>query len=442
MATVKHESAEYVGNCELIAEVGAGGMAVVYRAVQQPLGRSVAVKRLRPDLSRDPDLVQRFRREALSVANVQHENIVSIFDFLADESRGEYAMILEYVEGIDLHELLDRCGRLPWDVAAIIGLKIASALEYAHYRKIVHRDIKPSNVMISLKGEVKLTDFGIAKDMTFDDMTRTGMAIGTPSYMSPEQVVGARLDFKSDLFSFGILLYQMLSGEKPFVEDERSTVLEKIRDEACPPLRKKAPTVPRSLARIVERCLEKRAEDRWQVTAHLRQALEQVVARHVHINYSGRLVAFLCHRGIIDADEAAHFVETSVLDDAEMQRVDAGGPPTPPLWPLLAGFAAVGLVIFLWIAVLHAGLLGPPEPAQSPLVTDTREAGFLKVVVDPWAHVYVDGAYVDTTPFARALPLTEGEHRILLKNDYLGEEEYRVRIRKGEESTLNVSLRE
>ena len=351
------EGTRQVGSVELMEEIGAGGMATVFKGYQRPLDRHVAVKQLKPELSSASDLVQRFRREALSVASLQHENIVSIYDF--HESPEGLWMVLEFVDGTDLHDVLARCGKLPSDVAAIIALKIASALEYAHYRKVVHRDIKPSNVMISWQGEVKLTDFGIAKDLTFDDLTRTGLAVGTPSYMSPEQVVGARLDFKSDLFSFGILLYQMLTGDKPFTDDEEGTVLAKIRDEDYPHVRTVNPDVPWSLARIVRKCLQKAPEKRWAATSHLRQALERYLARHVPMNYSGRLVTFLRNRGLVDVADAEIFVDTAILHDSELKRVDLGGPPAPTVWPVALVGAGALVAMSLWIGVVHAGWLGP-----------------------------------------------------------------------------------
>lgn len=429
-----------IAGCEIVEEIGTGGMAVVYRAVQTALGRSVAIKHLKAEHLDSREMVQRFRREAKSVASLQHENIVSIYDFI--ETEDGLSMILEFVSGTDLHDLLARCYRLPPDVAGIIGLKVCCALEYAHYRKVVHRDIKPSNVMISWSGEVKLTDFGIAKDMLFDDLTRTGMAIGTPSYMSPEQVVGARLDSKSDLFSFGILLYQMLTGERPFTDDDEGTVLAKIRDEGYVRPRRLNPDVPRALERIVRRCLQKKPEDRYPSTAKLRQDLERYVAGRVPTNYSARLVTFLANRGLVDRGDARALVDAEVLDHRELRRIDLGGPPSPALFEVPLVGAGALVFLSLWVALLHGGVLGPhPAPPRPAASTPVAGRAYLKVVVDPWAHVYVDGTFIDTTPFAREIPLTSGKHEIRLTNDFFQEKTVVLDLAAGAHEVLRAKLK-
>ena len=176
-------------------------------------------------------------------------------------------IVMEYVQGIDLYDLLEKCGRLPYDVAAIIAMQVARALDYVHYRGIVHRDIKPANIMIARTGGVKVMDFGIARDTSFGDLTEAGTGIGTPAYMSPEQVLGDKLDARSDIFSLGVVLYQMLTGKKPFVEDEKKSAMHKIRLEKHTSARKLNPEIPRELERIIDRCLEKQPRDRWRIGA-------------------------------------------------------------------------------------------------------------------------------------------------------------------------------
>jgi len=218
---------ERIGNCEVLEEIGSGGMATVYKAIQQPLGRVVAVKALKPTIAVDSQFAKRFEREAHFMASLQHENILHVHDFMKRD--GSMFIVMEYVSGIDLFDLLEKRNPLPLDVAVIIALKVARALDYAHFRGLVHRDVKPANIMVSRQGEVKLMDFGIARDDTMRDLTETGTGLGTPSYMSPEQILGDKLDFRSDVFSLGIVLYQMLTGKKPFIEDDSHTVMQKIR---------------------------------------------------------------------------------------------------------------------------------------------------------------------------------------------------------------------
>src|SRR5688572_19646190 len=166
---------ERIGNCRIVEEVASGGMAVVYRAIQDHLNRTVAIKALKTSVAVDEQLVTRFEREAQSLANLQHENIIHIYDF--HRERGALFIVMEYVQGVDLYDLLEKSGRLPYDVAAIIAMQVARALDYVHYRSIVHRDIKPANIMISRAGGVKVMDFGIARDTSFGDLTEAGTGI-------------------------------------------------------------------------------------------------------------------------------------------------------------------------------------------------------------------------------------------------------------------------
>ncbi|MBK6580221.1 MAG: serine/threonine protein kinase [Sandaracinaceae bacterium] len=199
-----------IGNYRVLSEVGAGGMAVVYKAIQEPLGRLVAIKALKSTIAMDSQFAVRFEREAHFMASLQHENILHVVDFVKDGN--SMYIVMEYVQGIDLYDLLELSPVLPAEEAAIVALQIARALDYAHFRGIIHRDIKPANIMLSHQGEVKLMDFGIARDDKLSDLTETGTGLGTPSYMSPEQILGDKLDFRSDIFSVGIVLYQMVTG--------------------------------------------------------------------------------------------------------------------------------------------------------------------------------------------------------------------------------------
>jgi len=279
---------ERIGNCRILGEIGSGGMAIVYKAVQEPLGRVVAIKALKASIAMDSQFAKRFEREAHFMASLQHENILHVHDFVKD-GRSMY-IVMEYVEGIDLYDLLERAPRLPVEVAAIIALQVARALDYAHFRGIIHRDIKPANVMISKQGEVKLMDFGIARDDKLSDLTETGTGLGTPSYMSPEQILGDKLDYRSDIFSLGIVLYQMLTGAKPFVEDEARTVMQKIRLDRYTSPRKLNAQVPRQLERILARCMEKMPANRYPTTQALIDDLMEFLAPRVPINYNAKVV--------------------------------------------------------------------------------------------------------------------------------------------------------
>ena len=430
---------ERIGNCRIVEEIGSGGMAVIYKAVQESLNRTVAVKALKASVAQDSQFAIRFEREALSVSSLQHENIIHIYDF--HKVGGALFIVMEFVEGIDLYDLLEKCPILPPEAAAIIALQVARGLDYAHYRGIIHRDIKPANIMIGTHGGVKRMDFGIARDQAFGDLTETGTGLGTPSYMSPEQILGDKLDYRSDIFSLGIVLYQMVCGRKPFIEDEHKSVMHKIRLEKYPNPRRLNPQIPRELERILARCMEKRKEDRYKSTQDLVLALERFVSKRVEMNYHARLVLFLKDQRVITPEEA----------DAQLHPAVAGGYKTPSLpgplgWAGMKRLASVQAGILgamaIVLAFLHASQIGAPPVQAAPIVAapPPRPPGFLRVLAEPWAEVWVDGKLAETTPFSKAISIPEGEHKIVLKNPYYNDDARKVSIRRGATETLRVEL--
>lgn len=282
--------------------LGTGGMAKVYRARQGNLDRDVAIKELKPEFARDPGIVQRFEREARYSAKLQHESIVHIYDYVKEGA--SHYIVMEFVDGVDLGRILKQCGPLPPPIAAIFAVRIALGLEHAHQRGIIHRDVKPGNVLVSRAGEVKLSDFGIAKDPLNpqDNMTRTGQAVGTPSYMSPEQIVGDPVDFRTDQFAFGILLYELLTGEKPFKADTASSLLEKIRTQGYVDVRSARAGIPRALAKVVRRCLRKEPKKRFASTDQMRRLLERWALRQIRISPEESLRDWLYKVGVFSAD--------------------------------------------------------------------------------------------------------------------------------------------
>jgi serine/threonine-protein kinase len=417
-----------VGSFNVISEIGAGGMAVIYRAEQASLGRLVAIKELRKELAGDKSIITRFEREAKSVAALAHQNIVHIYDFI---TRGNSMFIvMEFVEGIDLYDLMNRVDRIPPDTAAIIALQAARALEYAHYRGVVHRDLKPSNLMLTKEGEVKLMDFGIARDQAFDDLTRPGTALGTPAYMSPEQIMGERVDSRSDIFSFGIVLYQMLTGEKPFSDDDTKSVLHHILNEPYTRPRRLYPDIPLKLQRIVKKCMEKQPDRRYQSTEKLRRDLESFVAAKVRINYNGRLVIFLRNRNLVSDSEAKTFVREDELKSRMRFQADTGGVDarTVAFRPLLALNLAILLLSAAWFVAVDFLQLG-------------AEQGFVRVNAVPWAEVWVDGDLHDITPFAEPIGLMPGKHTVEFRNRFFGTKRHTVDVQAGETMRLDVEFK-
>jgi serine/threonine-protein kinase len=415
---------ERIGNCRVVDEVASGGMAVVYRAIQDDLNRTVAIKALKPELGSDEQLATRFEREAQSLAALQHENIINVYDFHREQDA--LFIVMEYVEGTDIYDLLEHCGRLPFDVAAVIAVQVARALDYVHYRDVIHRDIKPANIMISRQGGVKLMDFGIARDSSFDEeLTQTGTGIGTPSYMSPEQILGDKLDSRSDIFSLGIVLYQMVTGRKPFVEDEERSVMNKIHLEPHTPPRKLNPELPRELERIIDKCLQKQPKDRYRSGQALVMALERFLAKHVEMNYHTRLVLFQRNQDIITQLEADEYLNPNMLSadsplsqgNVQLRRVMRRA--------MVVQSVILGIVS-LMVGLIHLAPVGANVPAI--VVHTNPEHGFVRFVANPWAEIFVDGESIGYTPMALPVELEVGPHEIELRNSELPDSTHRQTI--------------
>src|SRR5436305_7898303 len=234
---------------EIEREVAQGGMAEVYLARDQLLNRPVALKALFPEFAREPSFVERFRREAQAAANLNHPNIVSIYDW--GQESGTYFIVMEYVEGRSLRELIHSEGPLEPGQAADIAAEIASALAFAHRSGVVHRDVKPGNVLLTESGTVKVTDFGIARAGTSDGLTQTGSVMGTATYFSPEQAQGLAVDGRSDVYSVGVVLYEMLVGAAPFVgETPVAVAYQHVREMPATP-RSRVASIPADLEQIV-----------------------------------------------------------------------------------------------------------------------------------------------------------------------------------------------
>ena len=243
-------------------KIGSGGMSSVYRAFDPTLERWVAIKLMHRDISNDPDQLERFRREARAVASLNHPHIVTVID--AGEDDGAPYIVFEYVEGETLKERIRRLGRLPVSEAVAYAIEIGRALECAHANLLVHRDVKPQNVLIDPDGRAKVTDFGIARSLEAQGLTATGRVLGTTDYVSPEQALGHEVTGQSDIYSLGIVLYEMLTGETPFKADTQVAVAMKHVREPLPDVQRRRPEISASLARVVERATAKETQNRYQ----------------------------------------------------------------------------------------------------------------------------------------------------------------------------------
>jgi len=388
-------SGSRLGPYEILSPIGAGGMGEVFRAHDTKLNRDVAIKVLPAAFAEDRERVARFRREAQLVAALQHPNIAAIFGL--EESNGILALVLELVDGEDLAEILRR-GAIPLDEAVAIARQIAEGLEAAHEKGIVHRDLKPANIKLTTAGAVKILDFGLAKAYEGEasaasndvsnsptmarPMSHAGMILGTAAYMSPEQARGKTIDKRSDIWSFGVVLFEMLTGQRLFsgetVSDTLAAVLRQDVELSTLP-----EATPRALRRLVERCLERDPRKRLRDIGEARLALDELsAAPHGHA-------------------------------ESQAAALTPGSAPRAPrsTWPARIGWLCAGTVLGALVVALLGRTLWRTEPAPPPLVRSMTYSG-----TSGSASISPDGRFV---AFASA---RSGTSRIWLKQLATGEE--------------------
>jgi eukaryotic-like serine/threonine-protein kinase len=329
---------------ELVELVGTGGMSSVYKAHDGLLERNVALKILHPHYGEDDEYVERFRREARMVAQMSHPNIVTVID--RGEDDGQQYIVFELVDGENLKQLVERTGPLPVRRVGELGVAIADALAFAHEHGLVHRDVKPQNVLLTPDGEAKVTDFGIARSLDVEHgVTQTGTVLGTSNYLSPEQASGKPVTPATDVYSLGVVLYELLTAEVPFPGENFVAVAMKHVNEPVPDITEKRPDVPLRLVAAIERALEKDPASRFdsmdQFKWELRQCLEELAP--------------------VDAERT--FIQPSpVLRESRPHRVQARRRRRWPLYLVLAAAAAAAIVA----GVLTLGGSNEKGPTAAP----------------------------------------------------------------------------
>ncbi len=447
------------GRYQIQGELGRGAMGVVYRGYDPTIGRTVAIKTILLEAG-DPEMLKRFRREAHAAGILSHPNIVTIYD--AGEDNGVFYIAMELVEGETLQKVLAR-GSLPLEQACPIVEQVGAALDHAHGRQIIHRDIKPANIILS-GGVAKVMDFGVAK-MASAAITSTGQVLGTPSYMSPELVKGAAVDGRSDIFSLGVVLYEMLTGAKPFVGDTITTVIYKIIGEQPEPPSAVNPALDPGLNAVVLKALAKDPNERYAACAELAADLKSFPARRAEGKVSARAAAWA-------AGPAAAAPGHPAAKEAPGLAGAPGRQPEAVVWPP-AGWRKKSLLALVGVGALAAALGGVwklsqrPEPAargseagriaapaparaargtpgRAPAATGAGKGAPLtasvEIVTNPaGAEVVVNGRRQPSTTPSR-YSLTYGEHQVSIRKSGYRTVERVVKVSDKSPPRVSVNL--
>ncbi len=423
-----------IGKYEIVEQIGVGGFGVVYKAWDPFIQRWVALKTCSTS---EEEATRRFFREAQLAGSLQHPNITLIFDFGLED--GTPYFVQEFLSGTDLDELLEQ--RRP-SLTAVLGIliQVADGLEFAHSRGIIHRDIKPANVRVLADGTVKIMDFGIARFMETDSrLTRTGVALGTAGYLAPEQLTGRPLDARTDLFSLGVMAYEMLTGARPFAGPNISNVIYQILNQDPPSVRSRNPQCPESLSRAVMKALAREPDKRYASVRQFSTVLKEILAaittdrKSQPPTVTGVVRLALAQEASGDAGSRGDLAATPLRHlSAETVVTTPPGRRRRLLLPLLLLAAAAGGAAWWLLAAppaagpLAGALLPRPTPTPTPTPTPpptptplptptpvpTAAPRPVSLFVDPPSHVEVDGRSLGRIA-SETVELTPGEHTIV-----------------------------
>ncbi|MBE7552909.1 MAG: protein kinase [Anaerolineales bacterium] len=380
-----------IGQYQIVEQIGQGGMATVYRAYQPSIHRNVAIKILPSQYAQDPSFVKRFEQEAKAIAALEHPHILPVYDFGAQE--GLTYMVMRYIKGGTLSNLMGQ--NLPYDrVVSLVG-DVARALDYAHKQGVVHRDIKPSNILIDDNGEPLLTDFGIAKMMAGSgatQLTGAGSVLGTPAYMSPEQAQGVKIDGRTDVYSLGVILYELLTGQQPYrAETPVAIVLKHVSEPLTPP-RAINPNIPDPLEQVVVKAMAKEPEQRYQTAGEMQRALQHALNE---IESGGRTVSL----------PTPSTQTQGVTGPAPVVAKKSGG-----IGPwLIGGVAVVALLCLLGGGLLFYGLMASDGDGTGTPVASSPTAvriGIEKTPTPTATLIATEEALIPTPPTAEISPST------------------------------------
>ncbi len=387
------------GRYQIIKELGKGAMGVVYQAYDPEIDRSVALKVLREDRLTSDTLIHRFLREAKAIGRLSHPNIVTVYD--VGQDRGTIYIAMEFLDGDPLDKIIER-KRFPLKEVLLLGIQVAETLDYAHQKGIVHRDVKPSNIIVQPSGQIKITDFGIARieDSTASLQTQAGEILGTPAYMSPEQVMSEPIDGRSDLFSLGIILYELSTGKRPFGGDTLTAILHAITQTNPPEPLKANPEIPKGLSQTIMRCLRKIPAKRFENGKALAETL----------------------RGYLNEPELTQIAIRPSFKKKKRRNLFV-------LSLLFACLIGVGVPSYLF-------LIRQPPPSPSPKVI-ASSASFRIESAPLGAQVFVDGAFKGETPLKVNVPEGKHEVRLTLLEYY----DWEAEVQAEEKGEIPLSIR-
>ncbi len=486
-------------NYQILNTLATGGTAVLYKAIQTSLDRHVVVKRLHSHLISDPNFTKRFEIEAKAAASLDHENIVRIIDF--GSSHDNYYIVMEYIDGLSLKELLGKHGALDPELALLIAREICLGLDHAHQHGIIHRDIKPANIMITADGQVKITDFGLAKlhqAQTYQTVENT--LLGTPLYMTPEQAIGNTVDGRSDLFSLGTMCYEMTTGTQPFLGDNYAVVIQNILHGSIPQPSKLRKNISSEIESTIMKALRRESGKRYRTALEMARAIEMIIGQETILSVKRRLKHLVQGRGdpkvtgkaassyrprrsrrmipvllaaaAIAISTAVYIFDPGALDVLRI-KLSAMRAPDPTPAPIEAHMLGSGdMFSMMPIDPVHAPvfadsaalILEIPEEttvaAQEPAAavttaveTDTTEqepeppppppqpaVGYLDITVEPSAEIYIDGEKKTDGTHTGTLELEAGIHSILCEKQGYREYSESITITKGEMSKRRIIL--
>lgn len=466
--------AESDGRLTLTREIARSGIATVWEGYDSGLGRKVLVKSIHPQFARESDLRMRFEREARAIAKLSHPNVVQIYDLRVGPD--ELSLILEFVEGASLGRLLKERGALPAEVAVALAADILAGLEQAHAAGIIHRDLKPDNVLVSHRGEVKITDFGMASLKDQPTITQEGMALGTPSYMAPEQADGTEITPGTDVFAVGLILFEMLTSRRVHQGETLPETFQNVLKYQPPRFEDYREFIPTGVEFVLRRMLEKSPAKRYATAQEAHAALLQTQPDGLLPNaliadfLSGEAIRRPVAKGRVQAHQRSHAVRTATVLLVMVVAVGAGysiiarrdWARTHRLPTVLPD--TIKLVEPPEVPVVIENPPAPPETtsgggetSQLPSVTkptppiskpDTsagvvasREPGLLDVTCRPWATVFIGDSSVGTTPLPGPLHLSAGNYSLVLLNPEIGLPIVRnVTVHPGQTTDVNVNL--